>query len=67
LDSLIETTPSNYRVFHGDKIYFNELNSYPKINDMSIQDKLVKIYENINNKIASNKCYESFEENGFFK
>ena len=66
-DSLIETTPSNYRVFHGDKIYFNELNSYPKINDVAIQDKLVKIYESIKNKVGPQKCYESFEENGFFK
>lgn len=65
-DCKILTYPSNYRVAVGDNIYYNEFNSFPKINDISLQNKLVEIYKKIKNNINPNSCYELFNRNNLF-
>lgn len=66
-DSLIETTPTNYRFLFKSKEYFNEFNSFPKINDISLQDRLIKIYNMIKNKVNPAECYASVDQERFFK
>jgi hypothetical protein len=65
-NNIIETVAANYREFYGETYYYNELNSYPKINDISIQDKLINIFNMMKNKTDSSECYSSFNENNFF-
>lgn len=64
---IIETTPSNYRSSFDKLYYYNEFNTYPKINDLSIQDKLIFTYNNIINKSSPQSCYENFTKEGFFR
>lgn len=65
--SLIETTPTNYKTFFGPKEYFNEFNSFPRINDLSMQNKLIGMYDMLKNKINPAKCYELVNEDKFYK
>lgn len=62
----IETYPANYRQFNIPYYYYNEYNSYPKISDLSLQDKLVSMNRFMSSNGASKDCYQSFNDNGFF-
>lgn len=64
-DCKISTTTSNYRQSY-DKIYHNEYNSYPKINDISMQNCLVQMNQKMLNKIPSKNCYLKFNGENLF-
>ena len=65
--NLIETTPINYKAFFGPKEYINEFNSFPRVNDLSMQNRLINMYDMLKNKVNPAKCYDSVNEQGFFK
>lgn len=66
-DFKIETSIANYRQPLGPSYYYNEYNSYPKINDLSLQDKLVHMNHLMVSKKPTKDCYESFNENRLFQ
>lgn len=64
---IVETTPANHRISFDNANYFNEFNSYPRINDISMQNRLITVYNDIKSGNNSKNCYASFDENGMFK
>lgn len=66
-DHKIVTHASNYRKGHGASYYYNEYNSFPKIDDISIQKSLVNIHKKIKDKIPAKECYKTFDSKNFLQ